>query len=137
MIMDAMKYSRAGVPTYAYYLDFEGFDVYDTLFIADRNPPGLPHGTELFYTFGGYKNPSYREAIGMGNISEWEVEVATELGDRINQFINEPTQFDWTEYSNKEAITVIRNNETNKIVTTQFGTAKTVRSQKVNSLLLG
>ena len=130
MIMDAMKYSKAGVTTYAYYLDFEAFDIYDTFFIADRNPPGLPHGSELFYSFGAYENPAYRQAIGMGNISEWEFEIGKELGNRINQFINEFDQ-DWLPYSNNESIYVIRNNQTNGIYRTEFGTASTLQSQKV------
>ena len=129
MIMDAMKYSKAGVTTYAYYLDFEAFDIYDTFFIADRNPPGLPHGSELFYSFGAYENPAYRQAIGMGNISEWEFEIGKELGNRINQFINDPIDEDWIDYSNNQAIYVIRNNKTNGVYGIEYGTAPNLQSQ--------
>ena len=76
--MDAMKYTKAGVPTYLYYLDFEDRS---NFFYNNTNgpPPGLPHAGELTYTFGGYKNPLYRQYFSMGEIQPWE----DEIGKRV------------------------------------------------------
>ena len=125
--MDVNKYSSAGVDTYAYYLDFDGKDFF---FSSSSQPAGLPHGTELLYTFGAYNNTIIRDIIQMGEIKEWEYEVAHELGSKINNFIN--NGIGWIEYKNNEAIYVVRNNETNALLSVQYGTADTIRSPKVS-----
>ena len=72
--MDAMKYSAAGVETYFYYFDFEAVDLMSQEDSAD-DIPGLPHASELFYTFGAYKNPFVRGGSNMGSQQSWEVEI--------------------------------------------------------------
>ena len=103
-----------------------------SFFSNSSQPAGLPHGTELFYTFGAYNNTIIRDATQMGEIKEWEYEVADELGDKINDFIINDNSTGWIEYKNNEAIYVVRNNATNGLWTIQYGTADTIRSPKVS-----
>ena len=66
----------------------------------------------------------------MGPIEPWEFEIAEVLGDAINNSVNNGlTQY--IDYSQNEAIYVIRNNATNRLGSIQYGTVEQIRSPKV------
>ena len=128
-VMDAMKYSAAGVETYLYYFDFDTVDVFDPDVPADQLP-GLPHAAELYYTFGAYKNPASRQFSNMGDIKNWEYEIGNYLGQKFNDFINSDEPI-WENFSSNEAFLVLQHDDNNALASIQYGTADTIKSQQV------